>query len=311
VVSVDLDYPDLAINRAGLADALADFQRDLPHIDKGSEADAGTYKYRYADLAEVSDKVLPALGRHGLSWTTAPTFNDNGKFMLRYQLRHISGEMIEGWYPLPSADSKPQVLGSAITYARRYCLCAVTGVSPDEDDDGAAAQANAAATAEPDWDTAITAAVRGKDRAHLSRLWKKARELRPEDADLRTRIEQAAHSLTPKQAPPAAPAGNIPLKPRRDLERHLFALLGEGGITDSTTGRETRLLVLSRLCNREPVIGSLGDLTDTEVAGVNDTLGRWKTEDRLTGELAALATVEGASPAETSESESSTGTDGP
>jgi hypothetical protein len=49
-------------------------------------------------------------------------------------------EQLDGMYPLGTGT--PQQLGSAITYARRYCLLAVTGLAPDDgsDDDAQAAE---------------------------------------------------------------------------------------------------------------------------------------------------------------------------
>lgn len=126
--------------------ALAAVQRDLPRIDKGKTAkvptkNGGEYTYSYADLADVAQAIKPLLGAHGLAFTTWPTLTGN-RFVLRYELLHESGEQKDGEYPLPSPlDVGAQALGSAITYARRYCLCAVTGVAPDDDDDAAAADA--------------------------------------------------------------------------------------------------------------------------------------------------------------------------
>lgn len=126
-----------------LSAALAAFQADLPRIGKGNLAvvrsDKGSYKYTYADLADVSAVVLPAIARHGLSFSAKPTLNDEGRFVLEYVLRHTSGEHDHGQYPLPPTGT-PQQIGSAITYARRYALSAVTGIVPDEDDDGQAAE---------------------------------------------------------------------------------------------------------------------------------------------------------------------------
>ena len=120
--------------------ALASVQAQLPKIGKGQTADTGKYTYRYADLADVSQEILPLLGASGLAFTCRPTILD-GQFVLTYSLVHFSGEREDGIYPLPSSGT-PQQIGSAITYARRYCLCAVTGVAPDsDDDDGAAAEA--------------------------------------------------------------------------------------------------------------------------------------------------------------------------
>lgn len=128
--------------KPGLADALAAFQLELPKIGKDKQADAGKFGYKYADLASVSAAVLPLLGKHGLSFSAKPTLDDGGRFVLAYTLRHVSGESDSGIYPLPAANTAAQQLGSAITYARRYCLLAVTGVMPeDEDDDGAQAPA--------------------------------------------------------------------------------------------------------------------------------------------------------------------------
>jgi len=126
-----------------LAAALAAVQADLPPIAKGETAtvqtkQGGSYRYSYADLADVSQVILPLLGKRGLSWITRPTIAD-GRFVLAYELLHTSGESRTGEYPLPDRGT-PQEIGSAITYARRYALCAVTGVAPAaDDDDGAAA----------------------------------------------------------------------------------------------------------------------------------------------------------------------------
>jgi hypothetical protein len=124
---------------AELNKALAAFQLAIPRIDKSATADTGSYTYDYAPLDAVVAKVMPLLGKHGLSLITRPTVTADGRFVLSYSLLHASGEREDGDYPLPERG-KPQELGSALTYARRYILCAVTGVAPGgEDDDGAAA----------------------------------------------------------------------------------------------------------------------------------------------------------------------------
>lgn len=129
-----------------LAAALAAFQKKLPTIRKSETArvksDKGNYSYTYANLADISAEVMPLLGEFGLSFLAMPTFSGD-RFVLAYELLHSSGQSKSGEYPLPVGGT-PQALGSAITYGRRYCLCAVTGVSPaDDDDDGKAAQAHA------------------------------------------------------------------------------------------------------------------------------------------------------------------------
>lgn len=120
-----------------LAKALTAFHADLPKVGKGSTNPA--FKSKYADLADIVSVVLPALAKNGLAWITTPRVSDDG-FTLEYELRHTSGEAVTGSWPLPDPEkATPQQMGSAVTYAKRYTLSAVTGIAPDEDDDGNAA----------------------------------------------------------------------------------------------------------------------------------------------------------------------------
>jgi hypothetical protein len=94
---------------------------------------------RYADLKEVNAEVLTKLNGLGVIWTCEPTLLPDtpqgaGRFVLRYELLHVASETARrGEYPLGAG--KPQEMGSAITYARRYALLAVTGVAAEDDDD--------------------------------------------------------------------------------------------------------------------------------------------------------------------------------
>jgi len=142
--AIDAAKPD------NLASALARVQRNLPHIGKDRTAqvksEKANYSYKYADLAAVATAILPLLGAEGLAFIARPTF-DGDRFVLAYSLVHgPSGEREDGVYPLPDPlRSTPQQIGGAITYARRYCLSAVSGVAADEDDDGRAASVDKAA----------------------------------------------------------------------------------------------------------------------------------------------------------------------
>lgn len=130
------------------AEALAKFQAEMPHVGKGQTAKVKTksgqdYTYDYADLTVITQIALPLLTAHGFVWTAAPTVTEAG-FVLRYQLAHIGGDAVGGDYPLPDPSrSSPQEIGSALTYARRYALCAVTGIAPGGEDDDGKAAANA------------------------------------------------------------------------------------------------------------------------------------------------------------------------
>lgn len=122
-----------------LAAALVAFQANLPRLRKTASGQVpGKRDYKYADLADVNHDVLTELSKYGLCWMCMPTRAEDGTPVLRWELLHISGQSRTGDYELPR-DVTPQQMGSAITYGRRYCVGAVTGVVPDGDDDGAAA----------------------------------------------------------------------------------------------------------------------------------------------------------------------------
>jgi hypothetical protein len=97
------------------------------------------FKSRYADLAEIRDTVMPVLSKHGIALVQYTQIGSAG-FYLVTRLMHESGEMIESRFPLPDNTDKPQQMGSAITYARRYMMAAICGITAEEDDDGNAAQ---------------------------------------------------------------------------------------------------------------------------------------------------------------------------
>jgi len=105
------------------------------------------FKSKYADLASIRDAVIPALSKHNLSLIQYTIQTEFG-LVLCTRLAHSSGQWIEGEYPLPVVLDKPQAMGSALTYAKRYGMATMVGISADEDDDANAAQ-GAAKKAEP------------------------------------------------------------------------------------------------------------------------------------------------------------------
>lgn len=124
---------------AALAASLATAQGELKNVEKGKINPH--FKSRYADIADGLDVVRPVFSKHGLSVVQATDYMpDTGVFVLVTRIIHKSGEWIESTYPLPTGG-KPQDVGSALTYARRYALFSLAGVAgTDEDDDGNDAQ---------------------------------------------------------------------------------------------------------------------------------------------------------------------------
>jgi hypothetical protein len=95
------------------------------------------FKSKYATLAGVRDNVVPVLSEFGLSVIQGAAIYD-GANVITTRLMHSSGQWIESAYPF--AIDKPQQMGSAMTYARRYSLAAICGIASEEDDDANAAQ---------------------------------------------------------------------------------------------------------------------------------------------------------------------------
>ncbi len=143
-----------AAHRAGTATpnlnkALSQLQGELPQIKKTKTAEVKDqqgnrvlYTYDYADLGDVVADVGPLLAKHGLAFHCGPTINpaDRREMILLWSLLHESGEEKAGEWPLGPVSQKPQALGSAITYGRRYCFTAATNIVLEDDDDGQRAQ---------------------------------------------------------------------------------------------------------------------------------------------------------------------------
>lgn len=91
-------------------------------------------KNRYADLGAVWDAIKDALGTNELSIVQLPSPSDDGKLHLETMMIHASGEWLSSVMVMPISKQDPQGYGSALTYARRYALAAMMGVTQDDDD---------------------------------------------------------------------------------------------------------------------------------------------------------------------------------
>jgi hypothetical protein len=97
------------------------------------------FKSKYADLSSVIDSIREPLSVNGLAVSQNIEIREGG-MILRTVLMHSSGQWIASEYPLPQT-ARPQELGSALTYARRYSLSSMVCNSADEDDDANTAEA--------------------------------------------------------------------------------------------------------------------------------------------------------------------------
>lgn len=127
---------------ANIALALSKIQGTVGLIPKGKTAtvsmkSGGSFKYSYADLADIWDGIRVPLMKNELA--ISQVFVKEGeKAYLQTILIHSSGEWIRSILELDSHE-KIQELGSEITYLRRYGISSILGIAADEDEDGQAA----------------------------------------------------------------------------------------------------------------------------------------------------------------------------
>ena len=90
---------------------------------------------KYATLPACLESARKTLTAHNLA-VVQMAYTEPDRLITR--LVHSTGEWLEdGGVPLLCENkANPQKMGSAITYARRYGLCAMLGIVGEEDDDG-------------------------------------------------------------------------------------------------------------------------------------------------------------------------------
>lgn len=123
--------------------AISEFKANPPEIIKGTKVSFDTQKgkvnYKYANLANVIEKVTPELSKYGLaiSWRT----NHNGKITVTCRISHELGHYEETSLCAESdttgSKNPIQAMGSAVTYLQRYTALALLGLAcSDSDNDG-------------------------------------------------------------------------------------------------------------------------------------------------------------------------------
>jgi len=117
-----------------LAAALAKAQAVMEGAKKDSKNPF--LKNSYADLSSVWDACRKPLTDNGLSVIQTVSLSEGGETQVTTMLVHSSGQYVKDTLPIFTKEKTAQGIGSAITYARRYALAAVAGVSPADDDDG-------------------------------------------------------------------------------------------------------------------------------------------------------------------------------
>lgn len=139
-----------------LIHALLQAQREIKHATK--DAKNPHFKNDYATLESVLDEAKPILNKHDIFLSQVNGKDDHGQFV-ETKLMHVSGHVHSSKIYLIIDKANMQGLGSAETYARRYDLAAILGITQVDDD------ANFASNnpAQQSWNKPINKQTKGND----------------------------------------------------------------------------------------------------------------------------------------------------
>jgi hypothetical protein len=125
-----------------IAAALAKAQAELVNPEKSlvatirADGRRAEQTFRYAPLSSGLDIVRKTLSQHEIATVQTTSIDDAaGIVRLSTVLVHASGEWIASDWPVcPIAETdRPQRMGAALTYARRYSLFTLVGIAGEDD----------------------------------------------------------------------------------------------------------------------------------------------------------------------------------
>jgi len=109
------------------------FQKDMPELKLNATAtiktSKGEYSFKYAGLPSILKIVRPLLHKHNFIYTWECNLDGS----VTCKILHISGQIMESVCLIKAGDD-PKNQGAAITYAKRYSLVALLGLT-DQDKD--------------------------------------------------------------------------------------------------------------------------------------------------------------------------------
>jgi hypothetical protein len=99
------------------------------------------YTFNYADFTAIVDSIRKPLSDNGLSFVQTTDADEYGH-LVTTRLLHATGQWIEFDTRVFVGGPGAQAFGSGVTYAKRYALSSLLGVTADEDDDANASEGN-------------------------------------------------------------------------------------------------------------------------------------------------------------------------
>ena len=122
--------------------SMAEFQSKCPTIKKtkaGGKTNAGIVAYYYAPLESIVEQVKAQLKENGFSYAIQTKTEDKG-VKVTCTVKHIAGHSESSDIEVPLSEgtrvmSAPQIVASALTFAKRYAFCNAFGILTGDDDD--------------------------------------------------------------------------------------------------------------------------------------------------------------------------------
>lgn len=121
--------------------SFAEMQSEIPSItERGKIIHSGRLISQYALFEDINDQVKPILQKHGFA-ITFRTHTEKDSITVTGILMHRDGHREQTDMTLASdtsgAKTGVQAIGSSVSYAKRYVLCALLNITTrGEDDDG-------------------------------------------------------------------------------------------------------------------------------------------------------------------------------
>ena len=122
--------------------SMADFQSKCPTIKKtkaGGKTNAGVVAYYYAPLESIVEQVKTLITESGFSYAIQ-TKTEDKSVKVTCTVKHTAGHSESSDVQVPLAEgtrvmSAPQIVASALTFAKRYAFCNAFGILTGDDDD--------------------------------------------------------------------------------------------------------------------------------------------------------------------------------
>ena len=115
--------------------ALCNVQGEMPTMPKDKQG----YSYRYTDFDTIVTTIKPLLKKNNIGFMQSLTMVGESP-AITTRMFSQSGQYIQDTVTLPKVEMKgttaAQNMGASITYMKRYALCAMFGITADEDVDG-------------------------------------------------------------------------------------------------------------------------------------------------------------------------------